>query len=160
MTCTLRPLTATDEPVLWDMLYVAIHVSPGQAAPPRDVVFRPELARYVQQWGRPGDCGILATDPATSEPIGAVWLRHLVGDECGYGYVDDDTPELSMAVLLGYQGQGIGTRLLADLLASDCGRQAISLSVARSNPARRLYERFGWQPVSQTGDTLTLKRNP
>lgn len=158
MITTLRPLTPADETILWAMLYQAIHVPDGQAPPPRDVVFRPELARYVQGWGRPGDCGIVAIDPATGEAIGAVWLRRLIGDERGYGYVDDDTPELSMAVLPTYRGQGLGSRLLESLLATDCGQPPISLSVARSNPARRLYERWGWQPVGETGDSLTMKR--
>ena len=40
-------------------------------------------------------------------PIGAAWLRLLKGDERGYGHVDDETPELGMAVLPAYRGRGV-----------------------------------------------------
>lgn len=49
-------------------------------------------------WGRAGDMGFVAVDAGSGEPIGAAWLRLLGGDERGYGYVDDETPELGMAV--------------------------------------------------------------
>ncbi len=96
-----------DEPFLWEMLYQALYIPKGQSAPPRDVVSLPE-ACYVRGWGREGDCG-LASDAITKQPIGAVWLRLLVGNRKGYGYVDDGTPELSIAVYPEYRGQGVGT---------------------------------------------------
>jgi len=71
-----------DEPFLWEMLYQAIYVPEGQTAPPRSVVRRPELARYVRGWGREGDCGFLAGD-AADQPVGAVWLRLLRGENKG-----------------------------------------------------------------------------
>ena len=157
MSCLLRPLVVADEPFLWEMLYQALHVPAGAVAPPPAVVRRPELARYVQGWGRAGDGGWLARDPATGRPVGAVWRRLLVGENQGYGHVSDDTPELSMAVLPGHRGLGTGTRLLSRLLAAeDC--PALSLSVAAGNPARRLYRRFGFVVVKQAGASLTMLR--
>lgn len=135
------------------MLYHAIYVPPGDSSPPLDIVQRTELARYVHGWGRPTDLGVLAIEDVTGDPIGAAWLRLLVGDRHGYGYVDDSTPELSIAVLSAYRGAGIGTAMLRRLL--DTARDhydAISLSVSRGNPAIHLYERFGFEIV-QTSDS-------
>lgn len=159
MGYSFHPLTMADESFLWDMLYQALHVPAGAVAPPPSVVHLPELARYVQGWGRAGDGGLLARDPATGQPVGAVWLRLLVGENQGYGYVNDDTPELSIAVLPEHRGVGIGTQLLTRLLAAGSG-SALSLSVAASNPARRLYQRFGFTIVQQSGVSLTMLRTP
>ena len=159
MNCIIRPLTTEDEPFLWDMLYYALHVPKGQIAPPREVIRLPELARYAQGWGIEGDCGFIISDAAMGQPIGAVWLRLMVGENQGYGYVDDSTPELSIAVLPEYRGQGIGTHLLAHLFGSECGGSSVSLSVSVGNPAVRLYERLGFTVVSKSAGSLTMKRD-
>jgi len=159
MNCIIRPLELEDEPFLWEMLYQAIHVPEGQTTLPREILQIPELARYVQGWGREGDCGFLGSDILTSQPIGAVWLRLPIGEYKGYGYLDDDTPELSIAVLPEYRGQGVGTQLLTHLFASKYGQSSISLSVSADNPAVRLYERFRFKIVSRSNESLTMKRN-
>lgn len=160
MAFLLQPLAPPDEPFLWDMLHQALHVPAGQAAPPRDVIYQPALARYVRGWGRPGDGGVLALEAATGQPVGAVWLRLLAGADAGYGHVADDIPELSMAVRPAHRGQGLGTRLLAHLLATAGARTPISLSVAATNPARRLYLRFGFALVRADAAALVLRRMP
>lgn len=159
MNCIIRLLTTEDEPFLWEMLYQALHVPEGQPAPPREVIRLPELARYVQGWGREGDCGLLVSDAAADRPVGAVWLRLMVGEGKGYGYIDDNTPELSIAVLPEYRGQGIGTQLLAHLFGSECGGSFVSLSVSVGNSAVRLYERFGFAVISTSAGSLTMKRD-
>ena len=141
------------------MLYQAIYVAPGQPVLPREVVRSPELARYVAGWGQAGDAGLLATDAATGQRMGAVWLRLLGGNNKGYGYVDAQTPELSMAVLPDYRGQGIGTQLLRRLFVSDWVPAAVSLSVSAGNPALQLYQRFGFEKVGASNESFTLKRN-
>ncbi|MCA9866576.1 MAG: hypothetical protein KC410_08825 [Anaerolineales bacterium] len=45
---TIRPATASDEPVLWAMLYHAVFVPPEATAPRRDILRRPELSPYVE----------------------------------------------------------------------------------------------------------------
>ena len=160
MNCIIRPLVAEDEPFLWEMLFQAIYVPDGQTALPREAIHLPELARYVQDWGREGDYGFLASDTATGQPIGAVWLRLLTRANQGYGYVDDDTPELSIAVLPEHRGQGVGTELLNYLLSSVYGHSSISLSVSENNPALRLYKRFGFTVLSKSAGSLTMKWEP
>ena len=156
-TMSIRPLTKTDEPFLWEMLYQAIYVPEGSKRPPRSIIYEPELAKYVQGWGEPGDTGLVATNEA-GQPIGAAWLRLLTGDNKGYGYIDDKTPELSIAVLPAYRGKGIGTSLLRRLLIEAQSHFAsISLSVSPDNPALRLYRRLGFEVVGENGGSLTMK---
>jgi ribosomal protein S18 acetylase RimI-like enzyme len=90
--------------------------------------------------------------------IGAAWLRRWPSSERGFGFVDVETPELSMALLPKYRGRGLGTRLLRHLLSTAAERyDAVSLSVSVSNPARRLYEREGFTPVSEPdGGSITM----
>ncbi len=90
---------------IWEMLYQAIHVTEGVEPPSRYVLLQPEIRRYLQDWGQPQTRALVAVDPATSSPIGAVWLGLWVGDQKGYGYVDGVTPELTpfLALLLDYK---------------------------------------------------------
>lgn len=91
--------------------------------------------------------------------VGAAWLRLLTGDERGYGWVDDATPELSMAVMPPWRGQGIGSRLLAALLDAAAERyDAVSLSVQADNSALRLYQRFGFEVVADGGTWYTMRK--
>ncbi|MEM8556649.1 MAG: GNAT family N-acetyltransferase [Bacteroidota bacterium] len=157
---TLRPLTATDEPLLWTMLYHAVHVPPGHAPPAPDIVQVPELARYVADWkSHPDDLGVAAEVDGT--PVGAAWLRRLgKGPVRGYGFIDAATPELTIAVLPDHRGRGIGTALLTALLDTARTRfAALSLSVSLANPAKRLYERLGFVEVAApAGGSVTMRR--
>lgn len=157
--CVIRPIEPEDTGFLWEMLYQAIHVTKGSEPPSRDVLLHPELRRYVQGWGQPDDSGFVALDPATSNPIGAVWLRLLIGDRKGYGYVDDATPELTIALIPEHRGKGVGTRLLSHLLKTTESRYPfLSLSVSPDNPALRLYSRLGFEMVGRCGTSLVMKR--
>lgn len=147
-----------DEPFLWTALYYAVHVPPGHAAPPLEIVRRPELARYVKGWSAQIEPGVIA-EAAGCEPIGAAWVRLLSGDHRGYGHVADDVPELSMAVLPDWRGVGAGTGLLERLLAALRPHfRRVSLSVSRSNRASRLYLRSGFRPVNTFGDATVMLR--
>lgn len=151
----LRQATRHDEPFLVDMLYEALFVPPGEAPPDRSVLDRPEVARYVRAFGgRPGDLGWVAERPGAG-PVGAAWVRRFSADAPGYGYVDDDTPELSIALRPEHRGAGVGGLLLEHVLAA---APRCSLSVDVRNPAIRLYERFGFEVVSRSGTSVTMLR--
>ncbi len=107
------------------------------------------LERYVAGWGRPGDNAIVAIDEF--QPVGAAWYRLFAEGEPGYGFVDEDTPELTIAVVPSRRGKGTGRELLARLLddARREGYARISLSVESDNPAIRLYEHHGFAKVGE-----------
>lgn len=153
----LRPLTPTDQPFLWKMLYHALYVPVGQEPFPKDIVQQPELAKYVAQWGKTADEGYLAIDEVTQAAVGAVWLRLFPEENKGYGYIADDIPELSIAVLPEHRQRGVGTQLLMHLIEQTRGRyRGLSLSVAAENPAVRLYKRLGFEIVQQSDSSLTM----
>ena len=157
LSISIRPLTPSDQPLLWDMLYHALYVPPGAAPLPREAVQRPELARYVAGWGRADDIGFAALDAVTGQAIGAAWIRLLSGENRGYGWVDDATPELSIAVEPAWRGRGIGAALLGRLVqAAQPHYRALSLSIAVDNPALRLYSRLGFAVVRVDGAALTM----
>jgi len=114
-------------------------------------------SRYVENWGRPGDRGLLALDEGF--PVGAAWYRLFTAASPGYGFLDEETPELTIAVVPSRRGRGLGDQLLTALLdqAREDGFPAISLSVEKDNPALHLYERFGFQPVKEMDSTLVMR---
>lgn len=92
---------------------------------------------------------------------GAVWVRRFNDDDHGYGYVDDRTPELSVAVVAEHRGHGIGRCLIAAMLVQIRlqGTRQVSLSVEIDNPARQLYESLGFTPTTATGGAVTMVRS-
>ena len=105
---------------------------------------------------RPGDTGCLAVERTENQLVGAAWLRLFSAQDPGYGFVDDRTPELSIAILPDYRAQGIGRHLLDALLqAARQSFASVSLSVTPENPAVRLYRRLGFEIVSKTPTSLT-----
>ncbi len=158
MNAEFRTLTASDEPFLWEMLYQALNLPPGQPPFPREILQKPEIACYVQGWGQPHDRGFAAL--VEGAPVGAAWLRLLTAERPGYGYVDDDTPELSIAVLPKFRGRGIGSQLMTCLLelAQQTRYPAVCLSVSPGNPALRLYQRLGFAKVDETRSSIKMIR--
>ncbi|HEY1830711.1 MAG TPA: GNAT family N-acetyltransferase [Acidimicrobiales bacterium] len=119
------------------------------------VLARPEVAHYIDGWGRRGDLGVVADNGA---PLGAAWIRRFTRHDPGYGYVDDETPELSIGVVEDQRGRGLGTAMLHALVERALGEGAtrMSLSVEDENPARRLYERLGFDVVGRVGSSDTM----
>jgi len=151
----IRRAASDDEPFLFDMVYQALFVEPGADPFPPSVLDEPQIAHYAKDFGRPGDEGLVAETSADT-PIGAAWVRRFSGTDPGYGYVDDDTPELSIAVVESRRGTGVGTALLAQLLLEV---PRCSLSVDERNPAARLYERLGFVTIERSGNSLTMLRD-
>jgi len=112
------------------------------------------VARYVNNWGRPGDAGLIAWE---NGPIGAAWYRLFSEREPGFGFVDERTPELTIAVVPSRRGAGLGGDLMRALLerAREEGHAAISLSAERGSTG--LYERYGFRPVGDADGTVTMK---
>jgi len=121
------------------------------------VLADPRYSMYLAEWPRPGDYGLIAEQDA---PVGAAWYRTYTEASHGQGFVTEEIPELSIAVIASRRLAGIGRRLLVDLInASDCqGYEALSLSVREANPARRLYESVGFVPVETHGSSWTMVR--
>ena len=116
------------------------------------------LTRYVDNWGRPGDLVLIAHE--TGNRVGAAWFRLFPAAEPGYGFLDEETPELSISVVPSRRRHGVGQELLDALLekARAAGHAAVSLSVEKDSPAVDFYERNGFEPSGESQGGLVMKR--
>ena len=117
------------------------------------------LWRYVAGWGRRGDAAVIALEGGF--PIGAAWFRLFPQDEPGFGFVDEQTPEVAVAVVPSRRGRGIGSELMDSLLelAKEQGYGALSLSVAADSPAMHVFEKHGFEKTQQTDGSWTMRAN-
>ncbi len=156
---TIREIAPNDYPRLEEFLYLAVHQRDPSDPIPRSVVDEPGVRNYIDGFGeRRDDFGVIAQ--AEGHVVGAAWARVLNGEPRGYGYIDDLTPELAISVLPNYRNQGIGARLLLDLInrLTIAGYAKTSLSVDKDNPASRLYARLGFKTVAEKDEDLIMVR--
>jgi len=141
----IRAFGFDDETLLSRFLALAAHERDTQT-----VLLNPQLARYVKHWGRDGDTAIVAQNE-TGAVVGMAWARLWTLDNRGFGWVDEQTPELVVAVEPGSQGRGLGTQLIEalkeELRAQPLVGARVSLSVRVDSPAVRLYERLGFRRI-------------
>ena len=124
-----------------------------------EVLDEPMLRRYHEGWGvRATAASSRRLDDA---PVGAAWYRLFTHDEPGYGFVDEKTPEVSIAVAPLHRRKGIGGTILraAMVQAREEGFQTLSLSVAVHNRSRMMYQRVGFEKVGEEGDSWTMLAN-
>jgi GNAT superfamily N-acetyltransferase len=151
----IRATQPDDEPFLWDMGWEATAVDAGMRARGREAALAiPHVRRYLDGWGRPGDAGFVAV-AEDGRRLGAAWYRLFPAEEPAWGFVAADIPEVSIGVAADARGRGVGGALLGALLtlAREQGHRALSLSVDRRNPARRLYERKGFRDAGISDPT-------
>ena len=86
------------------------------------------------------------------------------GERAGRLYVHrgrSDIRIMDVALAPPFRGLGIGTGLLRELMreAQESGRR-LSIHVEQNNPARRLYERLGFEPAGEHGVYVLMERAP
>ncbi len=115
------------------------------------------VALYVKAWGRAGDTAVIALSDGF--PVGAAWYRLFRASQPGFGFVDEQTPELAIAVVPNARGKGAGGALLDALLAQARadGHAALSLSVDKHNDgAILLYEKHGFVRIAEDDTSVTM----
>jgi len=149
----IRKLSIEESDLLKDFLYQAIFIPQGAEAPARDIIERPELRIYYEDFGSsPGDHCLVAE--AAGQAVGAVWTR-IMND---YGHVDDETPSFAISLLPDYRNKGIGTilmRQMLSLLKEHAYRQA-SLAVQKANYAVRMYKEVGFEIIDENEEEFIM----
>lgn len=154
---TIKHLTSEYEAFMWELLYKNIFEAREEKPAERGMEDLYELERYIKQWGsHPEDLGFVALD-SRNQPVGAVWIRKLLTHEKGWGFIDEETPEMNIAIKHDHRNQGIGTALITELFDTLGDHYSqVSLSVNPNNPSVRLYERFGFEKVASAPPAITM----
>jgi GNAT superfamily N-acetyltransferase len=157
---SFRPLTPADQDALWHWLHIALWDPPPAGLRPIDVLQHPGVRIYAEDWGRPGDIGLVAV--RDGEDAGACWMR-VLPEGVGLASVDADTPQLGIGLRPAFQRQGIGRPLMQAALraAWSQGHNQVALTVHPENPARRLYAECGFVDVDlRNGYHLMVAQRP
>ena len=154
---TIRNLEDEEFEFLMDMLYESIHILENKPSKEK-LLNLPHLKKYSDGWGRKGDRALIAMN-AANKSVGAVWYRLFDEHNKGYGYVDQHTPELGIAVSTEVRGMGVGTLLMGKIiqLALEDGYKSISLSVDPDNSnAVQLYNKMGFKECGVSGTSMIM----
>ena len=85
------------------------------------------------------------------------------GKDVGFvdgGLLDDGRYEQGNICLLPEaRGKGIGSKILENIISENKERE-IALRVFKTNPAKRLYERFGFEVINETEAHFVMVRRP
>src|SRR5262245_60059496 len=107
-----------------------------------------QASENLDAWLRSGRAQVIVVDDVTAGLLDVAWrpdALHIVRIE-----IDPS-----------FQGRGIGTRIVVDVLA-EARRRGIParLDVFVANPARRLYERLGFREIGRDGPSVSMKWQP
>jgi len=153
MNYQIRPIQPAEIPLLSDFLYEAIFIPEGVEAPPRSIIEDESLQIYIRDFGKFPDDRCLVAE-SNGRIVGAIWSR-IMND---YGHIDDLTPSIAISLYKEFRNKGIGSQLLRqmlDLLRKD-GYKSVSLSVQKANYAIRMYQKAGFQILSQDAEEAIM----
>ena len=153
MKYVIRSLRKSETELLKDFLYEAIFIPEGVEPPAKDIVEKPELRVYTDDFGnRKGDNCLVAD--FGGKVVGAVWTR-IMND---YGHVDDDTPSFAISLYKEYRRQGIGSQLMVKMLEllKWQGYKKASLAVQKANYAVKMYKNVGFEIIDENDEEYIM----
>ncbi len=151
---TLRPITADDEPFLC-RLYAStredelavLSWSASEKETFLTTQFNAQHKYYQQQFCEAEFFIIEQAD----EPIGRLY----------HDRRDDEIRIIDIALLPAYRNRGIGSKYLEAILEEGQGAELpIRIHVEHNNPALRLYNRLGFQKVTENGVYFLMEKLP
>ena len=150
---TIRELKQTEYAVLEDFLYEAIFIPKGVEAPPREIIYQPELQVYIAEFGtKKGDIALAVEENGII--VGAGWVR-IMND---YGHIDDEAPSFAISLYKEYRNKGIGTALMKEMLIrlKKEGYKQASLAVQKKNYAVKMYEKVGFEIYDENDEEYIM----
>ena len=156
---SLRPLMAAENALLAAATLGNLNWC-GQRFIAADVRTRSEFVHYTVVDPQRGDFGWVAE--VGKGAIGVVWAQFLPPDDPGYGFLAEDTPEVSLWVRGDWRGRGVGRALLRRVQddARARGVPRLSLSVEADNYAKKLYAAEGFVDVPGRAADGVMAWNP
>lgn len=148
-----RRVLAADRPFLLDLYvstrageFCALGWSPGVLRAFLEQQYRAREAGWADSTPDADDC-VLVHD---GRPIGRLVIDRR----------PDGIRIVDIAVVPGEQASGIGTSVLQRVLdEADAVGAPVTLHVVATNPARRLYDRLGFVPVTQDDIRVLMERS-
>lgn len=148
----IREIKKEEIGVLEDFLYEAIFQRDENNLVPKDIIKKPELSVYIDNFGQKNDnCMVAEYD---GKIVGAVWTRIITA----YGSVDNTTPEFAISLYKNYRGKGIGTNMMFEMLnmLKEKGYQQASLAVQKDNYALKMYKKVGFEIVGESEEEFLM----
>jgi len=151
MTIELKAITNADEPFLYEV-YSSTRKQEvdlwGWSVEQKQIFltmqWRAQQASYNRQFPTASNYMIVVDKQCVG--------RLLIAEMVDYHHLID------ISILPTYQSKGIASSIIAGLLQKAReGNKAVLLRVFHTNPARRLYERLGFQVVSENELYLTMR---
>lgn len=153
MQYIIREILENEYYLLENFLYEAIFIPEGVQAPPREIIYQPELQVYISDFGKQnGDYCLIAE--VENEPVGAVWVR-IMND---YGHIDNETPSFAISLYRDFRNYGIGTSLMKSMLSllKKKGYSKASLAVQKANYAVRMYKSVGFEIIDENEEEYIM----
>lgn len=153
MNYNIRKIKETEYSILEDFLYEAIFIPDGVQAPPKEIIYQPELQLYISDFGKEESDFCLVAE-VDNKIVGAVWTR-IMND---YGHIDNQTPSFAISLYKDFRNYGIGTALMnnmLDLLKNNGYNQA-SLAVQKANYAVKMYKKVGFEVVDENDEEYIM----
>ena len=153
MNYSIRELKRDENKILDTFLYEAIFIPEGVPVPSKDIINKPDLQVYIEDFGgNKGDLCLVAQ--VADEIVGAVWVR-IMND---YGHIDNETLSFAISLLKEYRNYGIGTELMKQMLMKLKleGYKQASLAVQKMNYAVRMYRKVGFEIVDENDEEYIM----
>ena len=154
---TIREIKIKELDILKDLLYEAIYQAEGSEPLPKDIIEKPEINAYIDNFSKMEDdyCLVAIVD---QQIVGAVWIRILADVIKGYGNIDNQTPEFAISLFKPYRRKGIGTLLMQKMIAymKEKGYIRGSLSVDKDNYAVKMYQSVGFEIIKENKSDLLM----
>ena len=153
----IRQLQESEKSILEKLLYEAIFIPEGIEPPPFEIIKTPKIDVFINDFGNKNDdyCLVAELDGMI---IGGVWVRILSGEIKGFGNVDDQTPEFAISLFKEYRNQGIGTKLMFEMIdyLKNKGYKQCSLAVQKANYAVQMYKNVGFETIKEKGEEFLM----
>ncbi len=142
----IRPLDGSETALLETATLGNMNWS-GERISIDEIRAKPEYAHYTRIVPVRGDFGVVAEIDGGA--VGVAWAVFLPRSDAGYGFVDEQTPEVSLWVSASHRKLGHGREVLRTLIAEgkERGLAQVSLSVEADNHAKNLYASEGFVDV-------------